>query len=94
MRGKEKAATEKADPKPERGTFCGVIGKQIIVASCPLPQGTCMWKHRALGTCRYTDKELTVPEFCRQVGLPVPEPEVVNKLREDLRDTLQRELAT
>lgn len=79
-------------PKVERGTFCGVIQRQLLSATCPLPKGTCMWKHRATGLCEYTEKELSPQEFAALVGLPTPSTEVVNSLSQQLQTRLKSEL--
>jgi len=77
-----------------KGTFCGVLGQRIIVSTCPLPKGSCMWKHRRTGQCTYTEDELSPATFAARVGAETPGPDVVNNLRQQLRAVLQQELAT
>jgi hypothetical protein len=84
--------------KDERGVYCGVIDKQLIVATCPLPQGACMWKHRINGLCMYdehfADQEPkpTSLDFAKLVGAPVVPKEVVNKLRDDLAAKIKNDM--
>lgn len=75
------------------GTFCGVIGEQLVVSSCPLPKGTCMWKHRLHGLCMFTADDLTPDEFAKRVGLPPLEAPVVNILRSTIQYKIKHELA-
>jgi hypothetical protein len=84
--------TEEQIPEEERGAFCGVIQQQLVVSSCPLMKGTCMWKNRLHGRCTYTTEELTTEEFTQRVGLPPLEPAVVNILRSSLKHKISNEL--
>ncbi len=79
------------------GVYCGMIQKQLIVATCPLPQGTCLWKHRVTGLCTYNEETvnsgtLTPDTFARLVGLPLIPTIAVNKLRDTLASTIKKEL--
>jgi hypothetical protein len=76
-----------------QGTFCGVINKQLITAQCPLPKGTCFWKHRSTGYCKYrTDTNLTIQSLATLVGEHVPNEETVASLKSELLEAVRREL--
>ena len=61
-------------------SYCGIINKELLVATCPLTTGSCMWKHRESGICVYTAAELSVDEFCQRVGLAIPAPSEISQL--------------
>ena len=97
------------EPKVVRGTYCGVIERQLITASCPLPKGACMWKHRIHGGCTYdpeianlsTDSNdvakrtpLDPNEYAKRVGLPPISESVVNILRASLILRVKKEVST
>lgn len=64
-------------PKVSIGTYCGVIQKRILVSTCPLPKGACMWQDREDKLCRFTHEEMTPAEFCARVhGVPPNQGEV------------------
>lgn len=54
------------------GAYCGVLQQRILVSTCPLPKGQCMWQDRVTKLCRYTQDELTPVEFAQRVSLPPP----------------------
>jgi hypothetical protein len=81
-------------PKQEGGTYCGVVGEQLAIRTCPLPKGSCMWKHRLHGSCMFTQEPITSHDFARRVGLPVLPVDVVNIVRRSLKHKLKEELAT
>lgn len=54
------------DDKPI-GCYCVVIQKQLVTSNCPLPTGTCVWKDRLSGQCRYVNQDLKVNELARRV---------------------------
>ena len=54
------------------GAYCGVLQQRILVSTCPLPKGQCMWQDRITKVCRYTQNELTPVEFAQRVNLPLP----------------------
>lgn len=62
-------------------SFCGILNKEIVVSSCPLMDGACMWKHRKTGLCAYTSDELSTEAFCERVGIEVPTPQAIIDLR-------------
>jgi hypothetical protein len=76
-----------------KGTFCGVIGHQLLVSSCPLNDGRCMWKHRKTGMCAYTNLSLNAHEFAEHVGLPPLDAAAVNIIRSSLKLKVYREMA-
>lgn len=82
----------------DRGTFCVVINDQLAVSHCPLPQGTCMWKHRVHGLCMYNEEfahsSFTPNEFALRVGLPGIPGEVVNIIKRAVVARIRDELAT
>jgi hypothetical protein len=91
--------------KPERGTWCVVIEQQLMTASCPLPQGACMWKHAKRGFCTYdqdfaeslTDPKLVknpVAEFAAHVGLDPIDPEIVKIIKRSLISVVKKEVST
>ena len=42
--------------------YCGIVKKKLNISICPIAR--CMWQDRETKECRYTDKHLTVREFC------------------------------
>ena len=56
----------------EVGTYCGPLQTRILVSTCPLTKGACMWQERQTLKCCYTQDEVTPAEFCLLVGLPPP----------------------
>lgn len=87
----------------EKGTYCVVIEKQLVTASCPLLRGTCMWKHRIHGGCTYDEKfgtynektkgyEFTPNEFAIHVGLPPISEPLVNILKRVVIARIKKEL--
>ena len=69
-------------------TFCIAIGKDIVVSTCPLRKGACMWQHQKTQHCKYTAEDITTEEFCARVGKPIPDPEVQSALFAELRRRL------
>lgn len=66
-----------ANTKVKVGTFCGAIQKQILVATCPLRKGACMWQHRDTKLCCYTEGDLDPEAFAAKVGCdPLSEPDL------------------
>ena len=43
-----------ATPDGEDHTKCVVIDAKLITPVCPLPSGSCTWKHRKTGVCKYS----------------------------------------
>lgn len=86
-------------PKRKSGTFCVVIDRQLVTPYCPLPLGSCMWKHRQSGRCMYDaeladiDNKVTAAAFARHVGLPEIEQPTVNILRRSVIRKIRDELA-
>ena len=88
----------------EKGTFCAVLGKNLLVSVCPLTKGSCMWKHRLHGRCMYSQTfgtynpktdtyEFTPHEFAVRVGLPMLTNENLQILTRNLKEHLNKELA-
>lgn len=89
----------------ERGTWCVVIEKQLAVATCPLPAGSCLWKHAVNGRCTYdqefaeslTDSKIVknpVLEFANHVGLDAPDPDIVKIIKRSLIALVKKEIST
>jgi hypothetical protein len=80
-----------------RGTFCVVIGEQLAVSACPLPKGTCMWKHRLHGLCMYSEEfatsSFTPNEYAKQVGLPPIDQPMQSLLRRTVLANIKKEIA-
>lgn len=87
-----------------RGTFCIVIGEQLAVSACPLPRGTCMWKHRLHGLCMYSEEfgtyneksgryEFTPNEYAKRVGLPPIDQPMVQVLKRTVLANIKKEIA-
>lgn len=80
----------------ERGTYCKVIEKRLVVATCPLPHGTCMWKHHIHGLCTFSEQfansEFTPAEFAARVGVSIPNSDEVNILRERIASAVRASL--
>lgn len=72
--------------RTDKGTYCKMIDAQLLVSSCPLPIGRCMWKHHVHGLCMYTEEfassEFTPQAFALRTGLNPLNPGEVNILRE------------
>lgn len=69
------------------GTYCIVIEKQIITSSCPLPTGTCIWKHRTTGTCKYDlaiSPGITPSALCERIGLELPTEAQLTSIKDGL----------
>jgi hypothetical protein len=49
-------------------TYCVAIDANIMVSTCPLKKGACLWQHRDTNYCKYTADEITTEEFCIRVG--------------------------
>ena len=45
-------------------TYCVAIKKKLSTSICPLKEGRCMWQHRVNNKCCYTNKDLTISEYC------------------------------
>lgn len=84
-------------PTAERGTFCIVIHEQLVVASCPLPHGSCMWKHRVLGTCTYNEEfansGFNANDYALHVGLPPVDQTVVNIVKRTVVANIRKAIA-
>lgn len=76
--------------------FCVVIDKLIAGPRCPLPTGSCMWKHRQTSDCTYDEQfaslDFTVNEYAARVGLPTPDPEVLVVMRNSLTARVKSEI--
>lgn len=73
-------------------TFCVVVGKTLLVSTCPLDQGRCYWQHVVTNHCKYSESLAEHPdikEFCARTGREEPTEEdrsrLFNKLRDELR---------
>lgn len=83
----------------DRGTYCGIIEKQIATSVCPLPAGRgCMWKHRETGHCTFdpdfAEKLKNPNQFAEKVGLPPVDEEIEAILMNSFRERLKVELQT
>lgn len=89
----------------ERGTWCVVIERQLMTATCPLPKNGCMWKHAVNGRCTYdqefaeslTDSKLVknpVAEFANHVGLGPLDPDIVKIIKRSLISVVKKEIST
>lgn len=78
-----------------RGTFCILIEQQIAISNCPLPRGTCMWKHRISGLCMYDEnvESLDANAYAALVGLPPINAHLVNILKRSVVAIIKEELA-
>lgn len=76
------------------GTFCIVIQKQLAVSNCPLPRGTCVWKHRVTGQCKYDPQlaDIKVIDLAARVGLPIPTEDQLLETKARLLDAVRAEL--
>lgn len=82
----------------ERGAYCKILEQRLVVASCPLPTGHCMWKHRSHGLCTYGEdfagSKFTPQEFALRVGLPPPTTDEVNNIHERIVAKVREALST
>ena len=69
-------------------TFCIAVESNIKTDECPLPKGKCYWQHRETKLCCYTEKDLTVEEFCDLVNAPIPSEEELEAFKKLLRSKL------
>lgn len=76
------------------GTFCVVIQKQLAVSHCPLPKGSCVWKHRRTGLCCYdlNLSDIKLVDLSQLVGLRAPTEDQFLKTRAELLEAIQSEL--
>lgn len=76
------------------GTFCVAIDRQLLVSNCPLPRGSCIWKHAVTGQCKAAARhtEMTATELCRVVGRPVPTEAQITEIHAALKTAIRREL--
>jgi hypothetical protein len=51
--------------------FCNAIQKELIVNTCPLPQGGCYWQQLKTNKCKYSE-DPTLEEFCSATGKLLP----------------------
>lgn len=81
----------------ERGTFCIVIQQQLAVAHCPLPRGSCMWKHRLHGLCMYSEEfangSFTPNEYAKRVGLPPIDQPMMSLLKRTVLSNIKKEMS-
>lgn len=73
-------------------TFCVVVGNELAVSRCPLPEGSCTWQHRATNFCKYSDRDLTVAEHAVLIGAPVPRPSEIQALEQALIEAIRAEV--
>lgn len=76
------------------GTFCVVIQQRLAVTNCPLPIGTCFWKHRVTGQCRYSENttDMNIFDLAKLVGLPIPTEVHIIETKQRLLTAIQSEL--
>ena len=80
---------------PVSGTYCVVIQKQLITTQCPLPKGSCFWKHRISGECKYeSNLNLGVHELANRVGASTPSEEKAIKLKDRLLRKIKKSINT
>lgn len=89
----------------QRGTYCVVIQKQLVVQSCPLPKGSCMWKHRIHGRCMYSDTfgtynektgqhEFSANDYAKRVGLPPIEGPLLSLLKSTVLHNIRKDITS
>lgn len=77
------------------GAYCVVIQKQLITAQCPLPKGSCFWKHRISGQCKYEKNlNLGVHDLANHVGASAPSEEKAIKLKDKLLRKIRKAINT
>lgn len=69
-------------------TFCIAVEAKLNTDICPLSKGRCYWQHTVTKTCAYTEKELSVPEFCATIGVDEPVGMSLEEFKLKLRSTL------
>jgi predicted metallo-beta-lactamase superfamily hydrolase len=76
------------------GAYCVVIEKQLAVVNCPLPKGTCVWKHRVTGQCRYDPSlsDIKVIDLAKLVGHSVPSEDQFLQTKAQLLEAVRAEL--
>ena len=53
-------------------SFCIAVEAELVISTCPLRAGACLWQHRKTEQCKYTSEEQTVEEYCARVGAELP----------------------
>ncbi|QRE00087.1 hypothetical protein [Burkholderia phage BCSR5] len=82
---------KKKGPPIKRGVFCGIIKRQLLVATCPLPKGSCVWKHRVTGQCKYTEADLTPVQYAELVGAKMPDHSELVQVRQIVFTEVKKE---
>lgn len=77
--------------------YCVIILRHIASPNCPLPKGSCVWKHGITGMCVYdaefAQSEPTIQELASKTGVRPPSPEVALELKDALLARLKKELS-
>lgn len=79
-------------------SYCVVIRKFMVTSSCPLPTGSCVWKHGLTGKCSYDEtfalSEPNLPDLAKHTGHRCPLPEEAVIIRDALLRTLKHNLSS
>lgn len=74
--------------------FCIVIERPMATATCPLPQGGCVWRHRQTGLCcsNPSSGQLDIADIAALVGAPVPTVEEQAQIKDALLLAVKKEI--
>lgn len=76
-------------PDGEAHTKCVVINARLITPVCPLSPGSCTWRHRKTGHCKYSSAFDSNPPsastIAELVGEPPPSPATVQRITEAIK---------
>lgn len=64
---------------------CGIVKKELDLDKCFVEN--CMWRDKN-HNCRYTDKSLSVEEFCKLMEIPVPSQKELKERQKKLQKLL------
>ena len=68
--------------------WCAVINKELCVSKCPIPELSCVYRHRISGECKASEAEgLTYLKLAQVVGVQITDQqcqEIFDKLKTGL----------
>lgn len=65
--------------------YCPLIKKSLSINICPLKK--CMWR-TVDGQCKYTDKPLTVEEYCTLMGKTIINDEQIEQIKNKVMENI------
>lgn len=65
--------------------YCPLVKRDLSLDVCPLKK--CMWR-TVDGACKYTDKTLTVEQYCAMMGKQVVSDEQIEKIKNKVMENI------